>query len=132
MKQFNYKCIVTKNGVKMYYKRVSGKNGMKWKRITNNVGKSAEKGKRKYNPNGEEEKRLRKKAKKRYMTYADYLHKREREEEKEEKEEDNVKGLETQTWIEVFDKDGQSMFFDKDGKSMSGWVGEKYLRNLLG
>ena len=44
MKQFNYKCIVTKNGTKMYYKRVNSK----WKRISNSVGKNAEKRKRKY------------------------------------------------------------------------------------
>ena len=46
MKQYNYKCIVTKNGVKMYYKRVKNK----WKRISNTIGMKAEKGKRKYNP----------------------------------------------------------------------------------
>ena len=44
MKQYNYKCVVTKNGGKMYYKRVSNK----WKRITNAAGMKAEKGKRKY------------------------------------------------------------------------------------
>ena len=44
MKQYNYKCVVTKNGVKMYYKRVRGN----WKRISNKVGMKAEKGKRKY------------------------------------------------------------------------------------
>ena len=46
MKQFNYKCVVTKNGVKMYYKRIHNK----WKRISNKLGKNAEKGKRKYRP----------------------------------------------------------------------------------
>ena len=45
MKQFNYKCTVAKNGMKMYYQKVGGK----WKRINNTVGKNAEKGKRKYN-----------------------------------------------------------------------------------
>ena len=44
MNQFNYKCIVVKNGTKMYYNKVKGK----WKRISNKVGKNAEKGKRKY------------------------------------------------------------------------------------
>ena len=44
MRQFNYKCVVSKNGTKMYYKRVKGK----WKRISNKVGKQAEKGKKKY------------------------------------------------------------------------------------
>ena len=44
MRQFNYKCIVSKNGNKMYYKRVGGK----WKRISNKLGKNAEKGKKKY------------------------------------------------------------------------------------
>ena len=48
MKQYNYKCVVAKNGTKMYYKRVSGK----WKRISNTCGKNAEKGKKKYRPNG--------------------------------------------------------------------------------
>ena len=52
MGQYNYKCIVTKNGTKMYYKRVKGINGMKWKRISNKVGMKAEKGKRKYNTTG--------------------------------------------------------------------------------
>ena len=46
MKQYNYKCIVSKNGSKMYYKRVNSK----WKRISNTLGQKAEKGKRKYNP----------------------------------------------------------------------------------
>ena len=44
MKQFNYKCVVAKNGTKMYYKRVKNK----WKRISNSLGMKAEKGKRKY------------------------------------------------------------------------------------
>ena len=44
MRQFNYKCVVEKNGTKMYYKRVKGK----WKQISNKLGKNAEKGKRKY------------------------------------------------------------------------------------
>ena len=44
MKQFNYKCVVSKNGTKMYYKRVN----KKWKRISNKVGMKAEKGKKKY------------------------------------------------------------------------------------
>ena len=44
MKDFKYKCIVTKKGMKMYYKKVKGK----WKRINNDDGKKAEKGKRKY------------------------------------------------------------------------------------
>ena len=44
MRQFNYKCVVAKNGSKMYYKRVN----KKWQRISNKVGKNAEKGKRKY------------------------------------------------------------------------------------
>ena len=44
MKQYNYKCVVTKNGVRMYYKRVHNK----WKRITNAVGMKAEKRKRKF------------------------------------------------------------------------------------
>ena len=48
MKHYNYKCVVNKNGTKMYYKKAKGKNGMKWKRISNDVGKNAEKGKRKY------------------------------------------------------------------------------------
>ena len=42
--KYNYKCIVSKNGNKMYYKRV----GSKWKRVSNAVGMKAEKGKRKY------------------------------------------------------------------------------------
>ena len=45
MKQFNYKCTVAKNGMKMYYQKAGGK----WKRVSNNVGKNAEKGKRRYN-----------------------------------------------------------------------------------
>ena len=48
MRQFNYKCVVAKNGTKMYYKRVNSK----WKRISNKVGQKAEKGKRKYMGNG--------------------------------------------------------------------------------
>ena len=40
---YNYKCIVSKNG-KRYYKNVRGK----WKRISNAVGMKAEKGKKKY------------------------------------------------------------------------------------
>ena len=48
MKQFKHKCVVTKNGTKMYYKRVKNK----WQRISNKVGMKAEKGKRKY-MNGE-------------------------------------------------------------------------------
>ena len=44
MRQFNYKCTVSKNGTKMYYKRVN----KKWQRISNKVGMKAEKGKRKY------------------------------------------------------------------------------------
>ena len=44
MKQYNYKCNIAKNGRKIYYKRVNGN----WKRISNNVGMKAEKGKRKY------------------------------------------------------------------------------------
>ena len=44
MKQYNYKCVVTKNS-KRYYKKVSGK----WKRITNKIGEKMEKGKKKYN-----------------------------------------------------------------------------------
>ena len=38
MKQFNYKCVVSKNGNKMYYKRVNNK----WKRISNKTGMKAE------------------------------------------------------------------------------------------
>ena len=45
MKDFKYKCVVSKNGSKMYYKRVNGK----WKRISNKTGMNAEKGGRKYN-----------------------------------------------------------------------------------
>ena len=44
MRKFNYKCVVTKNGTKMYYKKTKGK----WKRISNAVGMKAEKGRRKY------------------------------------------------------------------------------------
>ena len=44
MRQFNYKCVVAKNGTKMYYKRVANK----WKRISNKTGMKAEKGKKKY------------------------------------------------------------------------------------
>ena len=47
MIQFNYKCVVTKNGNKMYYKRVK----RKWKRISNKVGMKAEKRKKKYRDN---------------------------------------------------------------------------------
>ena len=54
MRQYNYKCIVTKNGMKMYYKRVSGK----WKRISNKVGMKAEKGKRKYEKNKKNKKNI--------------------------------------------------------------------------
>jgi hypothetical protein len=43
-RKFKYKCIVNKNGGKMYYKRVSNK----WKRITNKEGMKCEKGKRLY------------------------------------------------------------------------------------
>ena len=42
--KYNYKCVVAKNGSKMYYKKVSGK----WKRITNKAGEKSERGKRKY------------------------------------------------------------------------------------
>ena len=42
--KYNYKCIMSKNGGKMYYKNVRNK----WKRISNKVGEKAEKGKRKY------------------------------------------------------------------------------------
>ena len=48
MRQFNYKCTVAKNDTKMYYRKVGGK----WKRISNMMGKNAEKGKKKYR-NGE-------------------------------------------------------------------------------
>ena len=41
---YNYKCIVSKNGTKMYYKKTNNK----WKRISNKLGMKAEKGKRKY------------------------------------------------------------------------------------
>ena len=41
---YNYKCVVAKNGSKRYYKNVSGK----WKRISNKSGEKAEKGKKKY------------------------------------------------------------------------------------
>ena len=44
MRDFKYKCTVAKNGTKMYYQKVGGK----WKRISNNLGKNVEKGKRKY------------------------------------------------------------------------------------
>ena len=44
MRQFNYKCLVSKNGSKKYYQRVGGK----WKRITNKMGMKAQKGKRVY------------------------------------------------------------------------------------
>ena len=44
MREFTYKCVVAKNGSKMYYKRVKNK----WKRISNSLGMKAEKGKRKY------------------------------------------------------------------------------------
>ena len=47
MKQFSYKCVVNKNGTKMYYKRVN----KKWKRISNKIGQKAEK-KKKYRTNG--------------------------------------------------------------------------------
>ena len=45
MKNYNYKCIVAKNGTKKYYKKIS----KKWKRISNSLGKKAEKGKKTYN-----------------------------------------------------------------------------------
>ena len=51
MKQFKHKCVVTKNGTKMYYKRVDNK----WKRISNKLGQKAEKGKKKYKINKNEE-----------------------------------------------------------------------------
>ena len=41
---YNYKCVVAKNGTKMYYKKTNNK----WKRISNKLGMKAEKGKRKY------------------------------------------------------------------------------------
>ena len=44
MKQFNYKCVVNKNGNKVYYKRVQNK----WKRISNKTGQKAEKREKKY------------------------------------------------------------------------------------
>ena len=44
MRNYNYKCVVARNGMKMYYKNTRGK----WKRISNKVGMKAEKGKRKY------------------------------------------------------------------------------------
>ena len=44
MANYNYKCVVAKNGGKRYYKNVSGK----WKRISNKSGEKAEKGKKKY------------------------------------------------------------------------------------
>lgn len=44
MRNYNYKCIVARNGNKQYYKSVGGK----WKRVSNAVGMKAEKGKRKY------------------------------------------------------------------------------------
>ena len=50
MKQFNYKCIVSKNGNKTYYKQVN----KKWKKISNKIGQKAEKGKKKYRTNGDD------------------------------------------------------------------------------
>jgi len=47
MRQFNYKCTITKNGTKTYYKRVN----KKWKKISNSIGEKAEKGKTKYRAN---------------------------------------------------------------------------------
>ena len=44
MKNYNYKCVISKNGNKMFYKSV----GSKWKRISNKLGEKAEKGKMKY------------------------------------------------------------------------------------
>ena len=44
MTNYNYKCVVARNGNKQYYKSVGGK----WKRISNKSGMKAEKGKRKY------------------------------------------------------------------------------------
>ena len=44
MKRYNYKCVTTKNGNKMYYKQVKGN----WKRISNKDGEKAERGKRTY------------------------------------------------------------------------------------
>ena len=41
---YNYKCVVSKNGSKMYYKKTNNK----WKRISNKLGMKAEKEKRKY------------------------------------------------------------------------------------
>ena len=46
MKNYSYKCVVSKNG-KRYYKNVNGK----WKRISNKVGMKAEKGKKRYGMN---------------------------------------------------------------------------------
>jgi hypothetical protein len=48
--KYNYKCIVAKNGNKMYYKQVNNK----WKRITNKIGEKAEKGKMKYRASSKE------------------------------------------------------------------------------
>ena len=49
MKGYNYKCIVSKNGTKTYYKRDKSKKGkMSWKKMNQKSGKNAEKGKRKY------------------------------------------------------------------------------------
>jgi hypothetical protein len=42
--KYNYKCVMAKNGNKMYYKNVRNK----WKRISNKIGEKAQKGKRKY------------------------------------------------------------------------------------
>jgi hypothetical protein len=42
--KYNYKCIISKNGMKMYYKNVNNK----WKRISNKMGEKAQKGKKIY------------------------------------------------------------------------------------
>ena len=42
--KYNYKCVMSKNGNKMYYKNVRNK----WKRITNKVGEKAATGKKMY------------------------------------------------------------------------------------
>ena len=54
MRQYNYKCVVNKNGIKMYYKRINNK----WKRISNKIGMKAEKGKKKYRQSCIEEKNI--------------------------------------------------------------------------
>ena len=43
MKQFSYKCVVSKNG-RRYYKKVNGK----WKRISKKIGEKMQKNKKKY------------------------------------------------------------------------------------